>query len=429
MIHITSGDSSDQNRLKDFDINISNKGKASHDKNNDENQKQLKIPKMEHQEKKDKYEIIKNTFLSYIPSNNNIYNYQNPFIEIAIITNELTNQESQLSYHLFKNKLNEIFIFEYDGKNEDEKEDEKDEEKEEEKEEENEEENEEEKEEEKEKNKDEFEKEEKIEGNNKNSNNFKNIYKFICYDKKCSGIGSLAIDLSQPINNKYYYLFNITKEHSLPYQEHSYFNNIKGNLQIFLNIIKNSQKITNIQLINVPNDFNDSSFIPLGKYNRINLNSIYLDTYKIYANENDSVEKNMDEYQDENNEKITKNTKMYKNDQLLPLNIKRHRKPYNVVKQKEYTFINSKIESLVYAEEKYSRGKDARLENSTSRQNWFSYIHQKFGSRTRLGPHFHRSKKDNNIYKYVIKHLLTGFEDKTLSFYCPLNNCSGKWKL
>ena len=421
MIHITSSDSSDQNQLKDLDISISTIGKTSRDKNNEENPNQLKMPKINTLERKNKYEIIKNTFLSYEPDNNNKFYYQNSFIEIAIFTNELTNNESQLSYHLFKNKLNEIFIFKYDEEKE---------EKEEEKEEENEEENEEEKEEEKVKNKDECneeeEKEEKIEENKNNNNNIQNIYKFVCFDKNCNGIGSLAIDLTQSINNNYNYIFNIIKEHSLPYQEHSYFNNIKGNLQIYLNIIKNNQQIKNIQLINVPSDFNDKTCIPLGKDNKLNINSMNLDTYKIYANENDSEEKNVDEYQDENNDIMKKNKKLYKNDKLLSLNIKRHRKPYNVIKQKEYTFVNSKIETLVYAEEKYSRGKDARLENSTSRQNWFSYIHQKFGSRTRLGPHFHRSKKDNKIYKYVIKHLLTGFEDKTLSFYCPLNNCSGK---
>ena len=123
---------------------------------------------------------------------------------------------------------------------------------------------------------------------------------------------------------------------------------------------------------------------------------------------------------------IKKNRNFYRSEKMLSLNIKRHRKPYATLKQKEYTFVNSKYPNLVYAEEKYQKGKDARLENSTSRQNWFSYIHQKYGARTRLGPHFHRSKKDNKIYKYVIKHLLTGFEEKTLSFYCPLSSCSGK---
>ena len=47
----------------------------------------------------------------------------------------------------------------------------------------------------------------------------------------------------------------MTKEHSLSYNEHSYSNNLKGNLTIYLNIIKNNPHIKNIQLINVSNDF------------------------------------------------------------------------------------------------------------------------------------------------------------------------------
>lgn len=400
MNQITNNNSTEPNKITNFDISNYTFEKEIYERNNGINNELKENPSKI--VKNDNYEIIKNTFLSYIPDDTNKNNYQNSFLEIAVFSNELSSKETQLSFHLYKNVLKEIYIFKLSEENEINEF--------------------------KEKHDNEEEKDEKSEDKNdeNKNNNIQKIYNFVCYDPNCKGGGSLYIDLSQIYNTNYNYIFNLTKEHSLPYNEHSYLIDLKGNLQIFFNIIKKNTQIKNIQLINVPNDFNDYSCIPLGKDNRINLPLINIDTNKIYTNENDSLylEGNSDYYQNDKYSRRSK--KIFKNDNLLPLNIKRHRKPYNVIKQKEYTFVNSKINSLVYAEEKYSRGKDARLENSTSRQNWFSYIHQKFGSRTRLGPHFHRSKKDNKIYKYVIKHLLTGFEDKTLSFYCPLSSCSGK---
>ena len=397
MIQISNDDFNEKNQIQNLDINISTIGNKLIDKNKKD---ETKIKELK--TNIGKFEIVKNIFFAFFPDNTNKYKTQNSFLEIAIFTNVLINEEPHLNYHLYKNELNEIYIFKYN----------------------------------KEKNKEEVNdsnKEEEEEENNINDKNdkIKNIFEFSCFDNNCNGIGSLTIDLSKSLNNSYNYLFNIIKEHSLPYQEHSYIQNLEGNFHIYLDILKNNPHINNIQLINVPNNFNDNTCIPLNKDNILNLSSINLNICRENKNGNYLEKKNLNEYQEGNYELINdryylSNRKMYKGDKLLSLNIKRQRKPYNVIKQKDYTFVKSKLETLVYAEEKYSRGKDARLENSTSRQNWFSYIHKKFGSRTRLGPHFHRNKKDNKIYKYVIKHLLTGFEDKTLSFYCPLNKCSGK---
>jgi len=378
MIQISNDDFNEKKEIQNLDINISSIGNKLIDKNKKD---ETKIKELK--TNIDKFEIVKNIFFTFFPDNNNKYKTQNSFLEIAIFTNVLIDGEPHLNYHLYRNELNEIYIFKY-----------------------------------KEEEANDCNKEEEEEENNVKDKNEKinNIFEFSCFDKNCNGIGSLTIDLSKSINNSYNYLFNIIKEHSVPYQEHSYIQKLEGNFNIYLDILKNNPQINNIQLINVPNNFNDSTCIPLNKDNILNLSNLNINKEK------------RNEYQDGiiNERNYMNNRKSYKGDKLLSLNIKRQRKPYNVIKQKDYTFVKSKLDTLVYAEEKYSRGKDARLENSTSRQNWFSYIHKKFGARTRLGPHFHRNKKDNKIYKYVIKHLLTGFEDKTLSFYCPLNKCSGK---
>lgn len=386
MNSISNINSTEQNKIINSDASINQISLNISDRNDESSQKN------ENEKTNSKnYEIIKNTFLAYEPDEMNKLNFKNSFLEIAIFTNEISEQDSKLSYHLFKNQLNEVYIFKFD----------------------------------KEKENTQNKEENSVDDEKKEDNIYiQNIYTFKCYDDNCSSKGTLAINLTNSINNNYNYIFNISKEHSIPYQEHSYYKNLEGSVKIYMDIIIKNPQIKNIQLINVPNDFNEKSCIPLEKDNKLNLNSLNSAANKLY--EYDSEYQEGQEGNNDLNDNSYKKNKKFKNDKMLYLNIKRQRKPYNVIKQKEYTFVNSKLETLVYAEEKYFRGKDARLENSTSRQNWFSYIHQKFGSRTRLGPHFHRSKKDNKIYKYVIKHLLTGFEDKTLSFYCPLSSCSGK---
>ena len=145
-----NNDANVQNEKNIIDNRINSTEKNNNDKNKEDNKSQHNNPKTN----LDKYEIIKNAIITYNPESN--YKYQNSFLEIAIFKNELAGQESQLSYHLFKNLLNEIYIFKYDEK---EKENMKIKE---------------------ENSIDAEEKEEKNE-DNKNSN-IQNIYKFICYD-------------------------------------------------------------------------------------------------------------------------------------------------------------------------------------------------------------------------------------------------------
>ena len=336
--------------------------------------------------------ISQNTFFSFEPMSID----DSSLIEIAIFNKDINDSETKLSYHLEKNENNEIFIWKHDLE---------------------------------------------INEDNKNENNekegIKNIYKFVCCDINCNAKAFLAVEINKSNKNNYDFIFNKIIEHN--FHKHSYNSEIENITKIFINKLKNNPKIKNLQLINVPNNFDDNSCFNLGK-NSTNI----IPTITIHENNNNYRNKkynmnlrktlnlNEETYEEESdsdflnitNDAPRKIKKMF--DDNFALSMKRSRKKYNCIKQKDYTFIKSKNSNLVYAEEHYSRGKEAK-ENSNARQNWFSYIHKKYGPRTRLGPHFHKSEKENNrVYKYVIKHLLTGFGEKTLNFYCPLAKCSGK---
>ena len=360
---------------------------------------------------KNKFEISKNNYFSFKPEKKEKYNIPNSFIEIALFTNEFNNKNSRLSYHLYKNQFNEIYIF----KPEEEKIKIKKESNEEEKE----------------------EKKEKGKKHYKPKNNISNFkeYKYICFDNNCKGEGSLNIDLSKSLDNNFNYIFKITNEHSLKNKNHSYSKNLKGKLHTYLDMIKNNSQIKNIQLINelketkmkkdvyklnkVQNNKassesklkkdlklikeylkepKDNIVIPIEKDNKFNFKT-KLTTNKIYKNEIKKKIENQEENCNLKDEKNIKyNIKRNKNEEQVSLNIKRHRKPYNSIKQKNYTFRKSYMDTLVYAEERFSNVKDANLGNSIIRKNWFTFIHKKYGPRTRLGPHFHKSKIDNTQF-------------------------------
>jgi len=431
-----SNDSSDFINHLDISISTIERKSYSHAKKNETQ----KI------NSKNKLEITKNNYFSLKSEKKEKYNIpnsnSNSFISITLFTSEFNNKNSRLSYHLYKNRFNEIYIFKPEEENIKIKEESSEEEKEEKK----------------EKGKKNCKPKSKNNLPNKDMTNisyFKEC-KFICFDNSCKGEGSLYIDLSKPLDNNFNYIFKITNEHSLTNKNHSYSysRNLKSKLHTYLDMLKSNSQIKNIQLINeiketkMKKDIKlqrnqissvselkkenfkepkDKIIIPLDKDIKFNFKT-KLTTNKIYKNEIKSKAENQED--DCNNLKgeknIKNNIKRKKTEGIVSLNIKRHRKPYNSIKQKNYTFRKSYMDTLVYAEEKFSNVKDANLGNSAIRKNWFTYIHKKYGPRTRLGPHFHKSKKDNIVYKYVIKHMLTGFEDKTLHLYCPLKNCSGK---
>ena len=343
--------------------------------------------------KKVEMKIYKNTSFSF--ESKLIDN--SPLIEIAIFNKDVNDNESKLNYHLEKNENNEIFIWKYDLENKNE---------------------------------------------NTNENNekegIKNIYKFVCCDNNCNAKAFLAVDIKNSNKNNYDFFFNKIIEHNS--HKHSYDPQIENITKIFINKLKNNPKIKNLQLINVPNNFDDNSCFTLGKNSKNIIPKIPIHTNhnnnfrsrKYNMNLRSTLNLNEDTYEEESDSDFLNITNDVPRrikkiiDDNFALNVKRTRKKYNCIKQKDYTFIKSKNSNLVYAEEHYSRGKEAK-ENSNARQNWFSYIHKKYGPRTRLGPHFHKSENENNrVYKYVIKHLLTGFGEKTLNFYCPLAKCSGK---
>ena len=339
--------------------------------------------------------ISQNTSFSFEPKSID----DAPLIEIAIFNKDINDSEAKLNYHLEKNEKNEIFIWKHDIINN-----------------------------------------EDIANENNQKEGIKNIYKFVCCDNNCNALAFLAIELNKSNKNNYDFIFNKTVEHK-PHI-HSYDPDIENITKIFISKLKNNPNAKNLQLINVPNSFDDNSCFNLGK-NSINIipkttihtnnnNNYNYRSKKCNMNLRSTLNLNEETYEEESdsdflnitNDAPRKIKKII--DDNFALNVKRTRKKYNCIKQKDYTFIKSKNSNLVYAEEHYSRGKEAK-ENSNARQNWFSYIHKKYGPRTRLGPHFHKSENENNrVYKYVIKHLLTGFGEKTLNFYCPLARCSGK---
>ena len=122
------------------------------------------------------FEIVKNTFFTYPPEYNSFQSDKSSFVEIAIISNDINNNQiSELSHHLYKNELNEIYIFKYLSK-------------------------------EKKKEEDEItEYENKI-------NNIPNLFEFACLDEKCLGMGNLSIDLNETINNNFNFIFKLLYE-------------------------------------------------------------------------------------------------------------------------------------------------------------------------------------------------------------------------